>query len=202
MDRSSAIFQCDFLWHDASISRGFKRRLNGKIRERGNLILISSLLCVIISTGSFAWGYRLAGFDSAVSWIIVFGVFWFAAQIWKWRWFSLMALALSFLLAVFGIWFGFVPGWMFGGAIFAVLVWDLTEFPRKLKTLPARDDLAGRTRRHIFRISFMTLAALAFTSLLMYGLGQWSMEWGYFILGVMLLMSLQFLAWIKNPRSR
>lgn len=134
------------------------------------MIIIALVVCIIISTGSFVWGYRLAGYDEAARWIIAFGVFWLVSQWRKWKWFSAPAVFIALLLAAYGVWFEFTPGWMFGGAVFGVFAWNLTEFQQKLGMLPAREDKAGMTRRHLLRIGLLALGTILIAMLL--GLGR------------------------------
>lgn len=122
---------------------------------RGSLILIVIIICIIISTGSFAWGYWQAGYDEAARWIIASGVLWLVALWRKWKWFSALVVFLSLSLAAFGIWFNFSLGWVLIGAVFAFFAWDLTEFDRKLKLLFPREDARGMTRRHLARVGFL-----------------------------------------------
>jgi len=127
------------------------------------------VVCIIISTGSFAWGYWLAGYEEASRWIIAFGVLWLASHWRKWKWFSASAVFISLILAAFGIWFEFTSGWMLGGAAFGVFAWNLTEFQQKIKLLPPREDVKGMTRRHLLRIGLLALGTILIAILL--GLG-------------------------------
>lgn len=134
------------------------------------MIIIALVLCIIISTGSFVWGYCLAGYDEASRWIIAFGVFWLASHWRKWKWFFAPAVFMTLLLAAYGVWFEFQPAWMLSGAAFAVFAWNLTEFQRKLGMLPAREDKAGMTRRHLLRIGLLALGTILIAMWL--GLGR------------------------------
>ena len=124
------------------------------------MILIVLIACIIISTGSFAWGYWISGYEEAARWIIAFGVFGLAAQWRKWKWFSALAVFVSLPLAIYGIWFEFSPGWIFNGMIFSLFAWDLTEFQKKIKLLSPREDVNGMTRRHLLRIGFLALSSV------------------------------------------
>lgn len=134
------------------------------------MIFIALVVCIIVSTGSFAWGYWLAGYEESSRWIIAFGVLWLASHWRKWKWFSAPAVFISLILAAFGVWFEFIPGWMFTGAVFGVFAWNLTEFQQKTRMLPAREDKAGMTRRHLLRIGLLALGTILIAMLL--GLGR------------------------------
>lgn len=130
------------------------------------MILISLVICIIISTGSFAWGYSLAGYAEIVRWMLAFGVLWLAALSFKRRWVFAPTVLLALGFAAFGIWFKLIPGWMFSGAVFALFAWDLIEFQKRIKLLPSREDISGRTRRHLLRLSFLALGGILIAFLL------------------------------------
>ncbi|MEN9562314.1 MAG: hypothetical protein RIR73_558, partial [Chloroflexota bacterium] len=106
------------------------------------------------------WGYWLAGYENATEWILAFGIFWLVSLWRKWKWFSAPAVLISLGLAAFGVWFKFIPGLMFSGAVFALFAWHLTEFRQKLKFLPPREDAKGMTRRHLIRIGILAAGAV------------------------------------------
>lgn len=161
------------------------------------MIRIALIASIVISTVSFAWGYWQAGFEGT-AWISGFGIFWLLAYWRKWRWFSVPAVFASLFLAALGIWLERHPGWMFNGAVFAIFAYDLVEFQRKLNALPEREDVPGKTRRHILRISLMAAAGLTCVSLFIFLTGQFTNDWGLFLLSAALLGCAQVLAWRKR----
>ncbi len=134
------------------------------------MIIPVLVVCILISNSSFAWGYWQAGYENAVNWIIAFGFFWLVSLWRKWKWFSAPAVLISLGLAVFGVWFKFIPGLMFSGAVFGFLAWNLTEFRQKLKTLYPREDAKGMTRRQLIRIGILAAGAVVITLIL--GIGK------------------------------
>lgn len=166
------------------------------------MTLIALIASIVISTGSFAWGYWQSGYEATARWIAAFGVFWLVSYWRKWRWVSSPAVFLALLLAAFGVWFKFHYGWMFSGAVFALVAWDLADFRQKLKLMPAREDIAGRTRRRILRISILILAGFTLVSLFMLSRTQFTSDWGLFLLVVTLFGSLQIFAWRRGSRWR
>lgn len=153
---------------------------------------------VVVSAGSFAWGYDQAGFEGVARWVIAAGFFWLIAIWRKWRWTSSAGILLALTLSIFGLWFNFPSGWMFSGMIFALFAWDLTEFRQRIKSLPAREDIRGMERRHLARISFLALAGLLASSLFMFMRGQFTLEWGIYVLSVFLLGLFQIAAWVRG----
>lgn len=160
--------------------------------------IIALLFSIIISTGSLAGGYAGTGLHRLVSWIIAFGILWLISHWQKWRWFPPLGLFFSLLFAVLGLSLSFPIGWMFSGAIFALVAWDMSELRKRLRTMPSREDVRGVERRHVARISFLALGGLLFASFLILWWRQWTDEWGTFLLGVVALGVLQFIAWIKR----
>ena len=93
------------------------------------MALPALLASIILGAFSLAWGYAEVGLPQLARWIAIFGAIWILAALRRWRWFAHLGLAAYFLAAALGLWFlNFPPGWMFGGAILALLAWDLTYF--------------------------------------------------------------------------
>lgn len=124
------------------------------------MLLIALIFCIVISTGSIAWGYGQAGYAEFSRWLILFGVFWLASEWRKWKWVFAPAVLLVLLLAAYGIWYNFVLGLMFSGAVFGVLAWNITEFQEKLRLLPQREDKQGMIRRHLIRVGALSIGAV------------------------------------------
>lgn len=162
------------------------------------MIPIALIASIVVSTASFAWGYWNAGYEDIARLIVVMGLAWIASHWRKWRWFPTPAIFIFLLLAAFGVWFEFHYGWMFSGAAFALIAYDLGEFQLRLKALPAREDIRGRARRRILRISILAGLGLALITLIISYLGQPSREWGLFLVFIALLGSLQIFAWLKR----
>lgn len=124
------------------------------------MILFSIIISILLSTASFAWGYFQAGFENLAKYISIFGILWLISHWRRWKWFPSFALSLSIFLSIFGLWFDLPLVWMFSGAIFALIAWDLNQFQEKLSLLPEREDKQGMTRRRLIRISILALVGL------------------------------------------
>lgn len=156
---------------------------------------------IIISIGSLAWGYAAAGFDIIARWILIFGVLWLFTQWRGWGWFSSAGLFFVILTSAFGLWFDFTPGWLFCGAIFALLAWDMTDFRRRLRFLSVDDNMRGMERRHIARVSLLSLAGLLLASIAMLVRVQFTFEWGALLVIVIVLGLSQVAAWFGRQRK-
>ncbi|MCK6566322.1 MAG: hypothetical protein DCC59_02110 [Chloroflexi bacterium] len=162
------------------------------------MIRAALVVSIFVSTASLARGYWIAGYHDAARAIVVCGVVWFVSHWRKWRWFPAPAILCCLLLAAFGVWFGFHYGWMFSGAAFALIAYDLGEFQSQIKALPIREDIPGRARRRILRISVSTGLGLALATLLMLYRGQFTRDWGLFLIVVALIVCAQIFAWLKR----
>lgn len=143
---------------------------DGKMFSGGSLIITVLVICILISSSSFAWGYWLAGYENAAEWIMALGFFWLVSLWRKWKWFSAPVVLISLGLAAFGVWFKFIPGLMFSGAVFGLFAWNLTEFRQKIRFLPPREDAKGMTRRHLIRIGILAAGAVVIAFVL--GIGM------------------------------
>ena len=79
-----------------------------------------------------------------------------------------MGLTVYFLAAALGLWFlDFPPGWMFAGAIFGLLAWDLTYF--RYRQIFAANDAERRSveLRHMLGLAVVTILGIALSSLAM-----------------------------------
>ncbi len=162
------------------------------------MILVTLVVGIIIAAGSFTLGYWQAGWETLARWLIVFGIFWLISIWRKWRWFSPLALLFSLFLAVLGIWYDLHPGWMFNGAAFGLIAYDMTEFRSNLRAMPVREDIPGRSRRRVLRLSIMTGLGLSLVSLFLLFTGQFSGDWRVFILVVVSIGLLQSIAWLRR----
>ena len=155
-------------------------------------------LSIFISIAALAMVDAQAGFEGISIWIVLFGLLWILS-LWRgWRWVSSLGLFLSLLTAMIGLWFNFMIGWMFSGAVFALFAWGLTGFSQKLKFMTSREDIKGMERRHIARLYMLALAGLIITSIMLSMRAQFSFEWGVLLGFVLLLGLLQLPAWIRK----
>jgi len=153
---------------------------------------------IMISTGSLAWGYAEVGFVVFARWILILGAVWLFTAWRGWGWFSSLALFFAVLASALGLWFRLTPGWMFSGGIFALFAWDMTDFRRRMSSIAADDNARGMERRHIARISLLSLAGLLLASIAMLVRVQFSFEWGALLVFVILLGLGQLVGWFRK----
>lgn len=158
-------------------------------------VLVSS---IIISAGSLALVYFESGLSDFGRWVLIVGAAWLIAQWRGWKWFSYIGLSLAFLLAAAGLWFGLTPGWMFSGALFALVAWDLTDFRDRMHFVAADDNARGLERRHMTRISLLALAGMTLASITMIVRVEFSIEWGALLVIVILLGLSQLITWMRK----
>ncbi len=162
------------------------------------MTLIALLSSIVISSASLAWGYAQSGFTSFSVWIIILGLGWLLAIWQRWFWYSSFALIVVTVLAALGLWFGFIPGWLFAGGIFALFAWDMSEFRQRLVLMAKDDNTRGVERRHLLRVSLLALAGLALASITMLVRAQLNFEWGVLLVIVILLGLGQLVGWFRR----
>lgn len=162
------------------------------------MTLFALLSSILICSASLAWGFAVRGFTSFSTWILILGAGWLFAIWQEWKWYSSIALSLSTIIAAFGLWFGFTPGWMFAGGIFALFAWDMTDFRQRLRGMADDDDTRGIERRHLLRISLLALIGLLLASITMLVRVQFTFEWGVLLVIVTLLGLGQLVSWLKG----
>jgi hypothetical protein len=162
------------------------------------LTLIALLSSIVISSATLAWGYAQSGFTSFVAWIIILGLGWLLAVWQRWFWYSAFGLIIVTLLAALGLWFGFTPGWLFAGGIFALFAWDMTDFRQRLVLMAKNDNTRGVERRHLLRVSLLALTGMALASITMLLRWQFTFEWGVFLVAVILLGLGQLVGWFRK----
>jgi len=124
------------------------------------MITTAIIFSILLSTFSFAWGYFHTGYENTAKYIIAFGILWLISYWRKWKWFPSLAMLLALFLSLFGVWNDLSLVWMFSGAIFSLVAWDLNQFQMKLSLLPDREDKQGMTRRRLIRISILAVIGL------------------------------------------
>ncbi len=162
------------------------------------MAVIALASSIIISMGSLAWGFAEAGLIGFARWILIFGAVWLFTQWRGWSWFSSPALFFAILASAFGVWFRFTPGWMFSASIFALFAWDMTDFRRRMFSIAADDNSRGMERRHIARISLLSLVGLLLASIAMLVRVKFTFEWGALLVFVILLGLGQLVGWLRK----
>jgi hypothetical protein len=157
--------------------------------------LVSS---IIISTGSLAWAFAEAGFVVFARWILIFCAVWLFAQWRGWGWFSSLGLFCAIFVSVFGLWFGFSMEWFFSGVIFALFAWDMSDFRSHTRAVAIDDNLRGMERRHLARISLLSLTGLSLVSIVMLVRRQFTIEWGILLVIVILFGIVQLVGWFRR----
>ena len=162
------------------------------------MTLVALLSSIMICSASLAWGFAQRGFTSFSTWIIILGAGWLLATWQEWRWYSSVALILSTIAAAFGLWFGFIPGWMFAGGIFALIAWDMTDFRQRLRGMANDNETRGLERRHLARISLLAFIGMALASIAMLVRVQFTFEWRVLLVIVSLLGLGQLVGWFRR----
>jgi hypothetical protein len=157
------------------------------------------LISIVMGTGSLAWGYLGVGLPQLARWIAVFGVVWLLAVWQRWRWFAYVGLAVFFLASALGLWFlNFPAGWMFAGAIFGILAWDLTYFRYRQNFAATDAERRGVELRHLLRLSVLAILGFGLASLAMILQVRFSFDWIAFMTIVAALALSQIIRWFRS----
>jgi len=155
---------------------------------------------IILCVGSLAWGFAQVGFSSPSGLLLIFGVAWLFSQWRGWAWFSSLGLFVAVFFAAIGFWLEFDLNWMIAGVILALFAWDITEFRHRLRFMAMDDDLRGMERRHLARVSLVTLAGLLLVSIGLFLQLRFTFEWGVLLVVVILLGIAQLVGWFRMQR--
>lgn len=153
---------------------------------------------VLMGIGSLSFAYAGRGFGLVARGLLFLGVLWLFAGKQRWVWFSTVALGISVILAGFGLWIELSPGWMISGALGALLAWDLTDFMRRLRYAPLVDDLRALERRHLARLSIITIAGVLLASIAMLVRLEFTFEWIMLLTLVTVLGITQLVSWLRR----
>ena len=164
------------------------------------MILIATYISIVIGMGSLAWGYAHAGFDSFARWLLFAGCVWIFARWQRWWWFSALGLILVVTIAAVGMWFEVSPGWMLCSGIFVLIAWDLTDFSQRTQFTAQNAELRGlQQRRHLWRVTLLSLEGLILSTLIMWMRSELTIEWLDLVVIVFFLGLLQLVFWFRNP---
>jgi hypothetical protein len=158
------------------------------------------VVSVLIGVGSLSFAYAGQGIDLVARGLLVLGALWLFAGKQRWVWFSTIALVILVSLAGFGLWIELSGGWMISGALGALLAWDLTDFMRRLRFAPLMDDLRALERRHLTRLTIVTVIGVLLASIAMLVRLEFTFEWIMLLTLVAILGVTQLVAWLRRGR--
>lgn len=163
------------------------------------MISIAILVSILLSISAFARGFFILGQDINV-WVVFVGVIWLIAAWRRWLWFPEVALFAAVGLAVWGISLSADLLWMMSGAAGALLYWDLSNLRMQKKFLPAREDVRGMERRHLLRLTAITLFIFLLVTGFVALFGGIDPVWFRVLEALGFLIVLQGLMWLFRKR--
>lgn len=163
------------------------------------MTLFGLLFGIVLGIGALAWGYWQVGLAWFARWILFFGAVWLFALWQRWRWFATVGLVFSEAVAALGLWFlNFAPGWMFAGAIGALMAWDLTYFRYRQHFVASEEERRKAERRHLVRLSTLALLGFLLASLAMAVKLQFDFQWALLLALVATLGITQLVTWYRK----
>jgi hypothetical protein len=161
--------------------------------------VLALLTSILLGTGALVWGYAGVGLHQLARWIAVLGAVWLLAVWRRWRWFAYVGLAVYFLAAALGLWFlNFPAGWMFAGAICALLAWDLTFFRYRQRFAASEAERRSVETRHLLRLSMLAILGFALASWAMILQLQFGFDWVVFLAIVVAFGVSQIIRWFRG----
>jgi hypothetical protein len=155
--------------------------------------VIALITSMFLSVGSLYWGYVQAGFAPASHWILIMGMLWLFSEWRHWTWFSSLVLFAFVFFSAFGLIFGFDFGWMLAGSVFALFAWDMTDFRRRLRFAAEDDDSKAMERRHLGRLTVLSLAGLLLVTAALFIQVKFTFEWGVLLVVFVLFGVIQLI---------
>ena len=184
------------------------------------MIRFLNAVCLLMATSCLAGGYYLAGIVWPAVGILAFGIIWIIALVRKWDWFSLLGLFMTFGVAAFGLFVVSPSGSLTGtftlvgaevaaratdlfifGALFALLVFDLSDLVRRSRLASPEDDIRGIERRHLIRLTLVIVlgGCLVFAALALYL--QLAFEWTVVLIFVVILGIGRLVNWFQKKQE-
>jgi hypothetical protein len=163
------------------------------------MTLFGLLFGIVLGTGTLAWGYMQVGLPQFARWILLFGAIWLFAVWQRWRWFANVGLIFHVAVAALGLWFlNFPPGWMFAGALGALIAWDLTYFRYRQRFVATDEERHAMEGRHLVRLSVLCLLGFLLASLAMAVKLQFNFQWALLLALVAILGLTQLVTWFRK----
>lgn len=162
---------------------------------------IALFTSMFLSVASLYWGYVQAGFEPAARWILIMGLVWFFSQWRHWAWFSSLALFVFVFFSAFGLVFGFEFNWMLAGSVFALFAWDMADFRNRLRFAAEDDDSRTLERRHLGRLTVLTMGGLLLVTLALLIQVKFTFEWGVLLVVMVLFGLIQLISWFRRQNK-
>jgi hypothetical protein len=111
---------------------------------------------------------------------------------------SWRGLAFRCLAGMEMVFFGCFARFNGCGRLWLMVAWDMTDFRQRLISMAKDDNTRGIERRHLLRISLLTLLGLFLASVTMLVRMQFTFEWSALLVIVTLLGLGQLVGWLKR----
>ena len=172
------------------------------------MIRFLNAVCLLMATSCLAGGYYLAGIVWPAVGILAFGIIWIIALVRKWDWFAFGLFVVSpsgsltgtFTLVGAEVAARATDLFIFG-ALFALLVFDLSDLVRRSRLASPEDDIRGIERRHLIRLTLVTVlgGGLIFAALALYL--RLAFEWMVVLIFVVILGIGRLVNWFQKKQE-
>lgn len=162
------------------------------------MVKIAQILFLWIGTAALTWGFYRAdemGFDEI---ILAAAALWTLGVIQRWKRAPGFGAFSFALFAAIGIYREIPLGWMFAGALYAYLAYDLHQFYLRLRLLVIQSGTREMTRVHFVRLALVVFFGMLISSLAMLFQDALDLSWMIFLGASVLLGAVIFALWQRE----
>ncbi|MCF6277940.1 MAG: hypothetical protein L3J16_04225 [Anaerolineales bacterium] len=162
------------------------------------MITFGAYFTLWMGTLALVWAYGSADFSRLAWGLLGIGALWTWGLIRRKKWMPGLGLILLTLSAATGLYQELPFGWMFAGALGALISYDLSNFLLRLRYAAPNEDTRLLQRVHLTRLGLMTLLGLMLSTISIFWQAEFTFEWAIFLMvagvwGVSLLVG-----WVRQ----
>lgn len=159
---------------------------------------IALFTSLVMGIAALTFGYMDGGYRYPAMMLVGFGFLWLLAQFRHWTWFSSIGLLVLTGTAAAGLWLELASGWMIVGVLGGLFTWDLSDFARRLRYIPPREDQHDLERFHLARLMVLAALGLLLASGAMIVQLRFTFEWAIFLVLIAVWGISQLVSWLRR----
>lgn len=162
------------------------------------MIKFSLYFSLWMGASALAWATYVSDETRLAQTLLAAALFWTFGLLQRWKRISLLGAILFALTATLGIYRELPFGWMFSGALFSYLAYNLDILALRIRYAAIGENTALISRVHLTRLGVMTLLGLTLSSFTMLWQKAFGFAWTIFlILGTVWGVSL-LVGWVRQ----
>lgn len=162
------------------------------------MVKIGQYFFLWMGTAALTWGFYRADETGFGEIILAAAALWTLGVVQRWKrvpGFGALAFAL---FAAIGIYREIPLGWMFAGALYAYLAYNLHQFYLRLRLLVVQSGTREMTRVHFMRLALVVFLGMLVASLTMLFQDAFDLSWMIFLGLSVLLGAALFVVWHRE----